>query len=187
MVLDGGLQAGLSTGVKAAPGPHAEITAVSTVTASQLAVGLRDQSMIALDLRGSMAFRTGHIAGSRWSIRPRLARDLAGVPHDTTVVLVSDINDGDPSGLAVIDLRALGFGDVRRLHGGLSAWQFEGRAMAEGVDALPDARCIDFLFFVHDRHDGNKAAARQYLAWETGLVAQLDAQELATFRFPPAA
>ncbi|MBP0624054.1 rhodanese-like domain-containing protein [Cupriavidus consociatus] len=186
VVLEGGLQAGLS-GVKAARGPHADVTAPSTVTAAQLAAGLRDRSMLALDLRGSMAFRAGHIADSRWSVRPRLAQDLAGVPHDTTVVLVSDSGDGDPAGLAVSDLRALGFSDVRRLHGGLAAWQTEGRAMAEGADALPDARCIDFLFFVHDRHDGNKAAARQYLAWETGLVAQLDAQELATFRFPPAA
>lgn len=48
---------------------------------------------------------------------------------------------------------------------------------------LPDARCIDFLFFVHDRHDGNKEAARRYLAWETNLIGQLDEQELATFRF----
>ena len=36
---------------------------------------------------------------------------------------------------------------------------------------------IDFLFFVHDRHDGNMDAARCYLKWETGLLAQLDDQE----------
>jgi hypothetical protein len=34
---------------------------------------------------------------------------------------------------------------------------------------------------VHDRHDGNKEAARQYLAWETGLLGQLDPQERAGF------
>jgi hypothetical protein len=42
----------------------------------------------------------------------------------------------------------------------------------------PDADCIDFLFFVHDRHDGNKDAARRYLEWETGLIAQLDEDEI---------
>ena len=47
-----------------------------------------------------------------------------------------------------------------------------------------DKDCIDFLFFVHDRHDGNKEAARQYLAWETYLIAQLDPQELQSFRLP---
>jgi hypothetical protein len=39
---------------------------------------------------------------------------------------------------------------------------------------------------VHDRHDGNKEAARRYLEWETGLVAQLDALELAALRLPTA-
>ncbi|SDC70741.1 3-mercaptopyruvate sulfurtransferase SseA, contains two rhodanese domains [Cupriavidus sp. YR651] len=187
VVLEGGLQAGLSAGVTAVQGPNPEVTAPATVTTAELAAGLRDRSMLALDLRGSMAFRAGHIAGSRWSIRPQLARDLAGVPHDTTLVLVSDSDADDPADLAVADLRALGFRDVRRLHGGLAAWQAEGHAVAEGADTLADARCIDFLFFVHDRHDGNKAAARQYLAWETNLIDQLDAQELATFHFPSAA
>jgi hypothetical protein len=42
----------------------------------------------------------------------------------------------------------------------------------------PDPDCIDFLFFVHDRHDGNKDAARRYLEWETGLIAQLDHDEM---------
>ena len=49
--------------------------------------------------------------------------------------------------------------------------------MAVTADTPSDADCIDFLFFTHDRHDGNAAAARQYLAWELGLLAQLDAQE----------
>ena len=46
------------------------------------------------------------------------------------------------------------------------------------------AEAIDFLFFVHDRHDGNLDAARTYIAWETGLVAQLDAAERDEFRVP---
>jgi len=32
---------------------------------------------------------------------------------------------------------------------------------------------------------GNAAAARQYLAWETGRVDQLDAQERGVFRVAP--
>jgi len=184
VVLDGGLQAGLSAGITASHGPVAEAAAPRTVDASQLAAGLQDKSMLALDLRGSMAHRAGHIAGSRWSIRPRLAQDLHGVPHDTALVLVGDADGNDPAALAIGDLYALGYRDVRRLAGGFSAWRDAGLPVAKGDETLPDARCIDFLFFVHDRHDGNKAAARQYLAWETGLIAQLDAQELATFRFP---
>ena len=186
VVLDGGLQAGLAEGVYATQGAAREVIAQQMVSVAQLVAGIANQSMLALDLRGSMTWRAGHIAGSRWSIRPRLAQDLHGVPHDTTLVLIGDAEGDDPAELAVADLRALGYRDIRRLQGGFKAWRDAGHAVASGSDTLPDARCIDFLFFVHDRHDGNKAAARQYLAWETGLIAQLDAQELATFRFPPA-
>jgi len=35
---------------------------------------------------------------------------------------------------------------------------------------------------VHDRHAGNREAMKQYLAWETGLMAQLDAEEKAAFK-----
>ena len=183
--LEGGLTAGLAAGVSAAAGPVRDTTALSTASVDELAAGIATQSMLALDLRGSMAYRTGHVAGSRWSTRARLAHDLRGVPHDTTLVLIGEADGEDPAELAVADLHALGYRDIRRLQGGFPAWRDAGHPIGQGADALPDARCIDFLFFVHDRHDGNKAAARQYLAWETGLIAQLDAQELATFRFPP--
>jgi hypothetical protein len=43
---------------------------------------------------------------------------------------------------------------------------------------------VDFLFFTPARHDGNAEAARQYLAWEIGLIDQLDAQERGAFRIP---
>jgi hypothetical protein len=44
-------------------------------------------------------------------------------------------------------------------------------------DQPDEAACIDHLFFVHDRQDGNPEAARRYLEWELGLLAQLDPQE----------
>jgi hypothetical protein len=52
-------------------------------------------------------------------------------------------------------------------------------------DTPADAECIDFLFFTAKRHDGGEAgreASRQYLAWEIGLIDQLDAQERGAFR-----
>ena len=69
-------------------------------------------------------------------------------------------------------------------YGGLPAWTAAGYPVTATSDSPPDKACIDYLFFVHDRHDGNKAAARQYLAWETNLVSQLDALEVASFRLP---
>ncbi len=46
----------------------------------------------------------------------------------------------------------------------------------------PDSYCIDYLFFVHDRHFGNREAMKQYLEWETGLIKQLDEQDKASFK-----
>ena len=52
------------------------------------------------------------------------------------------------------------------------------------TEPLPLATRIDYLFFVHDRHEGNQDAARAYLAWETGLIAQCEEDELQVFRIP---
>jgi hypothetical protein len=125
-----------------------------------------------------MGFRKSHIPGSRWSIRTRLVADAGGTRKP--VVLV-----GDESGvvrLAATELFEAGIKDVKRLDGGLAAWTTAGYATEATPGAPPDAECIDHLFFVHDRHAGNKAAMRQYLAWETGLIAQLDEQDRRAFR-----
>ena len=68
------------------------------------------------------------------------------------------------------------------LEGGLAAWQQAGLPVEATPDSPTDAECIDYLFFVHDRHEGNAEAARGYLAWEMGLLAQLDDEERAAFR-----
>jgi 3-mercaptopyruvate sulfurtransferase SseA len=83
---------------------------------------------------------------------------------------------------AAVDLLEAGIRDVKLLVGGLAAWTKAGYLTEATPDLPPDAECIDYLFFVHDRHAGNKAAMRQYLAWETGLIAQLDEQDRQAFR-----
>ncbi|MGO4152362.1 rhodanese-like domain-containing protein [Cupriavidus sp. YAF13] len=189
VALEGGLAAALAYGLAAPTGPVAPSRALPGIDAPALAAGLAVRRLLALDVRASMAYRAGHVPGSRWSIRPVFARDLAGVPRDTPIVLIGDDDQPGMATLAAAELAALGYSDIRLLAGGAGAWQAAGHALAsdaghgDAASSLPDARCIDFLFFVHDRHDGNKEAARRYLAWETNLIGQLDAQELATFRF----
>ena len=80
------------------------------------------------------------------------------------------------------DLRSRGATINGLLEGGLAAWQSAGQPIAATPDQPADGECIDFLFFVHDRHDGNLDSARRYLEWETGLIAQLDPEELQSFR-----
>jgi rhodanese-related sulfurtransferase len=176
-VLQDGLASGLALPPVAAPQPPA-LGRIDVIEAARLA----DRQEIAImDLRGSMEFRKAHIAGAAWTIRPRLARDLRDERRPVVIVA-----DDAAAGWAVETEWPQALEQPRLLKGGLPAWRQAGLPVEATPGTPPDADCIDFLFFVHDRHDGNKEAARRYLAWETGLVAQLDAQEIAAFRLPEA-
>jgi len=176
-VLEGGLASGLSLPPAAAP----TAPELKTIDAQTLSARLAQNDVALIDLRGSMQFRAGHIPQARWSIRPRLAEDVQGETRQ--IVLVAD----DAALAAWAAASELADHAPLLLEGGMTSWRAAGLPV-EATPALPaDSDCIDYLFFVHDRHDGNKEAARRYLAWETGLVAQLDAQERAAFRLPSAA
>ncbi|RSZ47372.1 MULTISPECIES: rhodanese-like domain-containing protein [unclassified Variovorax] len=178
-VLEGGLASGLSLSPAAAPAAPA----LATIDAQALAARIEREDVAVIDLRGSMQFRAGHIPQARWSIRPRLAGDVKNETRQ--LVLVAD-DAALAAWTATSELAGLPLAPLL-LSGGMAAWRAADLPV-EATPALPaDSDCIDYLFFVHDRHDGNKEAARRYLAWETGLVAQLDAQERAAFRLPTAA
>jgi cystathionine beta-lyase len=170
-VLSDGLSSGLVLPAPAVVTPER----LPLISVQALADALKDDAVALIDLRSSRAYRHGHIAGARWSIRPLLTRALAG--EQRPLVLVAD----DPR-LAALAALELPQAEVRLLEGGPDAWRSAGLALREGVDTLPDAQCIDFLFFTHDRHAGNKDAARQYLAWEIGLLAQMSAEEIASLK-----
>ncbi|KQT61873.1 MULTISPECIES: rhodanese-like domain-containing protein [unclassified Aureimonas] len=131
-----------------------------------------------LDLRGSLAFRAGHLPGARWSIRPRLPALAPGA----RIALVGDFG---VAALAADTLFARGARDIRLVGGTAEAWRAAGLRLASTPDDPPDATAIDHLFFFHDRHDGNLDAARRYLAWEQGLTRQLDRAERAEYRIGP--
>ena len=131
-----------------------------------------------VDLNASMSFRKAHIPGARWSIRSRIVHDAKKAT--TPIVLIAD--DVDVARAAAIDLIAGSVTDIKSLEGGLSAWKAAGFATEASPVRPADGECIDYLFFVHDRHAGNREAMKQYLAWETGLMAQLDEQDRALFR-----
>ena len=179
-VLRGGLQCGLP--LRKAGKVKALTTVLPLTSVDELAAGLADQRLRVLDVRNSMAYRQAHIPGAVWGIRPHLP-DLAAFADGGDVVLTGD--DDGVVALVAQEWRANNPDAVAitlsQLIGGFGAWT-TAQLPAASTPAQPaDAECIDFLFFVHDRHDGNKDAARQYLQWETGLLAQLDQQERAAF------
>lgn len=145
---------------------------------AQLAAESSSERFTIFDLRPSMSYRAAHIPNSRWGIRPTLAAAANGL--HTELVLVAD--DPDVARAAAVDLLEAGHEEVLLLDGGLEAWTRAGYSTESTTDTPPDQECIDYLFFVHDRHAGNREAMKQYLAWETGLIAQLDEQDKGLFR-----
>jgi hypothetical protein len=132
---------------------------------------------ILLDVSPSMNFRKAHITGANWAIRPRLDQlDLGGASE---IILAG----GDVSAISGIafDLQQKYAVQVLCLQGGPEEWAAAGLSVVATPEIPSDSECLDYLFFVHDRHDGNPDASRRYLAWELGLVAQLDEQERSVF------
>lgn len=152
-----------------------DLPAPRTIDASQ-ARGLLARGAQLLDLRPSQMYRAGHVRGAIWANRAQ----LPALPEPGPIVLLAET----PALAALVgrDLRSAGHGDISIVAGGHAALVAAGLPVEATPDSPADADCIDFLFFVHDRHDGNMAAARAYLDWETGLVAQLDPAERAEFR-----
>lgn len=132
----------------------------------------------ALDLRASQDYREGHIPGSVWASRPRLAKAMADPAQP--VVLIAD--SAETAAAASLDLAELGVQEISILAGGPKAWLADGQTLNKTPDSPPDAERIDFVFHTHQRHDGNVEAARAYLAWEVDLVGRLDEQERGVFR-----
>ena len=176
-VLEGGVRSALRGPTASAPA----LPALGKIAAVDLKRALEAGACIAFDLGYSVNFRKMHIPGSRWSTRVRIAADARN--GKKPVVLIVD--EADVARLAAGDLLEAGIGDVKLLDGGLAAWTKAGYPVEASSEMPADTECIDHLFFVHDRHAGNKAAMRQYLAWETGLMAQLDDEDRQTFRVGP--
>lgn len=106
--------------------------------------------------------------------------DQGSESRDRDIILIA--NQPEIAELAASELSDAQRLRTRYLAGDSSSWKAAGWS-TESTPAFPaDADCVDYLFFVHDRHDGNKQAAMNYLRWEVELVSQLDAQEKSSFR-----
>ena len=127
-----------------------------------------------LDVSPGLGFRAGHIDGAIWATRARLDIAALGDPQGwvltgTCPLLMAGIaND-------VAASTGTSFQGIAR--GTTETWRAAGFDVVQTPGHPSDTDCIDHLFFVHDRHDGNLAAARRYLEWEQGLLDQMDMQE----------
>ncbi|MDR5880248.1 rhodanese-like domain-containing protein [Caballeronia sp. LZ032] len=148
-----------------------------------------DPAALILDLRASEAHQISRPAGSIWTNRVRVfdalrARD---VQRDAPLIVFADARSRDAARLVVQDLRDADYTGVTLAAHGINGWSSAGWPVDDTPLRLAPEDRIDFLYFVHDRHDGNLDAARAYLEWETGLIAQCAEDELAVFRVGEAA
>ena len=164
------------------PGPAASAGAAVPVPAAPALVTPRELEhlieagrTLVLDLADSRTFRRGCLPGAWHAVRADLPERAAALPARPVTVLTSP--DGMLAALAAGDLE----GDVRVLDGGTAAWTAAGRDLAPGEADRIAANVNDVWLRPYDRGAGVEDAMREYLAWETGLVAQLARDGTARF------
>ncbi len=174
-VLQGGLEAGLNSGVNIK-----QISLPSEVLCEFTGAALSDlrtqeNRVVLWDIRSSEQWMAGHLAESRWVLRPAIAGLAAGLPDNSRIIFITD--NQQQAGWAALDLSP----QQRENSGWLNITAWEGGLITD--QQLSDNERIDYLFFTHDRHQGNKASARQYLSWEKGLWGRLTRIEKSVFNF----
>lgn len=177
-LIDAGLRALEHQG---APTPSPAFAPIS-VDARTALDEINSGTALLIDVRPSQTYRKSHAEGAVWGTRARLSQVIAR--DKRRILLVAD-DDAVLAG-AVCELDRPDGADFAVVAGGHTALLEAGCREVASPSSPSGEEAIDFLRFVHDRHDGNLDASRQYLAWEMDLVAQLDAAERNEFQLPRA-
>ena len=179
VVLDDALQdRPLETGAL----PRRPVGRAPSVTVAQLAARLDEgeASLAVLDIGTSLKYRDkGHIPGSWWGVRSRLAEARAAIGDVATLVLTS--TDGQLAKLAVADARDhWPETDVVALTGGNKAWRHAGYDMEPGF-TRPTTTDDDIWYKPYERDDAVGQHMVDYLTWEVALVAQIERDPTVSF------
>jgi len=175
-VLDRGLEGPLETGPERRIVLGLDDARAEDIAPRALADALAAGRAVVVDVGSSLAYRAAHIPGAWFAVRARLERGLAKVPPAETVVFTSE--DGILARFAAAEARRAG---ARFLAGGTEAWRAAGLSTASGAENMADEP-DDIWLRPYDRAADQKAAMREYLAWETGLVPAVERD--GTLRFP---
>jgi rhodanese-related sulfurtransferase len=182
-VLDGGLDCvdleqgtpSSDTGMFPLAGPEP-----AKISAAELAAN----TQTVVDLALSRHYRDGHVPGSRFAIRARLAGKLADLPPAGDLVLTSE--DGILARFAAAEIALRAGRPVKVLADGTSAWEAAGLPFETGMARLVDEP-DDMSLSARDRPAERERYMREYLAWEIDLVNQIARDSDCRFRLAPAA
>jgi len=180
-LLDGGLAGRpLVSGNGAAPIPELDAAVTPTISPAELKDRLAQGTAVVVDLARSLAYEAGHIPGAWFAVRARLGDALKNVPKAPMLVLASP--DGRLARLAAAELDASGYDEVRVLDGGTEAWRDSAGPLATGREAMADTPddCWRRPYDPFVPAGGRE----RYLAWETGLIGQLEREGDVGFRIP---
>jgi rhodanese-related sulfurtransferase len=124
-----------------------------------------------IDLAVSVEYEAGHIPDAYWAVRARLASVLPSLPQTANLVFTSE--DGIVATLAAPEASELTAAKVHVLAGGTKAWQEAGLPLTDGLENLADQR--DDVWLKPYQSGGSvEDRMREYLTWETDLVANIE-------------
>ena len=179
--LEGGIGSdGTGTGMPKAPTLGLEALDLEEMDGEAVAAGLAAGELALADTDISEDYVEDRLPGATWGVRPR-AQALLHALSDAPKIVLYSMHE-TRARLIAFDLQEMSDKPIAILSGGRERWKTEGRRIeATPRDAISQDDRIDFLFWVHDRHLGNDQAARDYLAWEEQLPAQIEADGDATY------
>ncbi|MDQ0348035.1 rhodanese-like domain-containing protein [Ancylobacter vacuolatus] len=167
--------------IPAVPTPALKAPAPPPAIDARAAWSLAQSGVPVLDLRASSDWESWRLDGARWVLRGDLPGALAKGTRRAIL-----LGDATAVAAATCELQAAGIASCW-LQPDLDSCAQAGWPVDRVRRRMGREAARDRVWFVHDRHDGNAEASRQYLAWEMGLIDQLDESERAAFGWVPIA
>ncbi|MEW1841551.1 rhodanese-like domain-containing protein [Nonomuraea angiospora] len=162
------------------PDPLPEPPQVDIVDAATLRtwLGACQTSTVVIDVAPSRDYAAGHIPGAWYAVRTRLPAALGAIGPATRFVVTSPT--GVQARFAAAELRRLTSTPVFGLDGGTAAWRTA--APLESDRARYAVAPADRYRRPYEGTDNARTAMEAYLAWESGLVEQLERDGTHHFR-----
>lgn len=180
-ILEGGvLPHAINVGTETPKFSGSKKQSFATITTAELANEIANGEAVVVDTDVSWLYRAEHIPGAIWCTRARINNLVSKMIPDKKIVLYSEHETR--AWLLATDLSEVVEAPIAILRGGREKWREEGRALESSPEVPSNSEQLDFLFFVHDRHQGNEQAMREYLEWEEGLPAQISEDGDARFQ-----
>jgi len=164
------------------PVPRRSVGTVPSISVAELADRLDSSpaDIAVLDIGTSLKYRSkGHIPGSWWGVRSRLAEAREAIGEVAELVITS--TDGQLAKLAVADAQAVWpNAEVASLKGGNKGWRHAGNDMEPGF-TKPTTTDDDVWYKPYERDDAVGQHMIDYITWEVALVEQIERDPTVNF------